>query len=59
MASYNVGSNNPMAKLNENQVNDIINLINLGFSQVVIAKKYDVDYRTISSIVCGRNWKHV
>lgn len=53
------GEKSPSHKLNEIEVVEIINLIKLGVLLKDIAKKYNVNYRTISSIKMNKTWKHI
>jgi hypothetical protein len=56
----NLGSNNPRAKLNENQVLDIKqNYLNSNLTQKEIAKIFDVTPYIIWSIKSGRSWNHI
>ena len=52
------GENSPCSKLTENQVFEVLDLYyNKNKKQIDIAKKFPVNYRTISSIVRGKYWK--
>lgn len=53
------GSNNPNAKLTEDQVRSIKTLLKEGVKRIYIAKQYGVIYHTIYEIDTGRRWKHV
>lgn len=51
------GANNPRSKLTEVQVKEIRELYSKGFAQKEIAKKFDVNYRTVSQIVNYITWR--
>ncbi len=53
------GSKNPSAKLNENQVLEIIKLHNNGLSIRKLAQIYSMSVAAIGFIFSGRNWKSV
>jgi hypothetical protein len=53
------GSNNPVAKLNEEDVIRIKNRLARGESQTVIAKEYNINKSTIYKIAKGISWTHV
>lgn len=53
------GEKNPRAKLNENNVHEIKNLISKGLSNIDIAKLYKVGRAAINNIRLGKTWKHV
>jgi predicted DNA-binding protein YlxM (UPF0122 family) len=58
--SKGVGSKNPKAQLNENQVLEIINLYkytNLDSNE--LAKLYNVGKRSIQKIIAGETWEHL
>lgn len=54
----NLRSGNGRSKLTKEQVITIRELKNK-FSRVEIARMFNVDSRTISSIILGHHWKHV
>ncbi len=54
----NIRSGNGRAKLTKTQVIAIRELANK-FSRTEIAKIFNVDSRTVSSIILGHHWKHV
>ncbi len=56
-----VGEANPLAVLNENQVREIKTaLMNRKLGLITdLAKKYNVNRKTIYSIECGDSWSHV
>lgn len=54
-----LGSMNGAAKLNEDQVVEIKELLSEGTSGTEIAKMYGVSKDTISMIKTGKTWKHV
>jgi predicted DNA-binding protein YlxM (UPF0122 family) len=53
------GSKNPCAKLTEDQIGEIRNLLKDGFRQTDIAERFGVRQTTISDIALGKRWKHV
>lgn len=53
------GSSHGLAKLDEQQVSKIKQLLRDGHQQKVIAAKFGVNHRTIYSIASGRTWRHV
>lgn len=57
MKSKNVGGDNPKAKLNENQVLEI--LAQTSSKQKDLAVQYNVSRSTIAMIRSRRTWKHV
>ena len=56
---YNVGSDNPRAKLTEKSVNEIRILFADGKSTAELAKLYGVSKSNIWYVVRIRTWKHV
>lgn len=59
-ANISSGSNNPKARLNEQQVYNIrFNLIPMGLSNSEIAAAYNVKNYVISQIKTNKTWKHV
>jgi hypothetical protein len=59
ISEKNRGENSGIAKLKEIEVIQIKMLLRLGFKNVEIAKKYNVDSRTISSIKLCKSWKYI
>ena len=57
--SWNVGSDNPKAKLNEVKVNEIRILFSEGTEIRKLAEMYGVTKSNIWYIVHIRTWKHV
>lgn len=53
------GSKHPMAKLNENDVVDIWRMIQEGYSNLSIARLFNVSADSISRIKVGDTWTHV
>lgn len=51
-----VGENNKHSKLSEKQAKEILTST---LSNVELAKKFKVSFRTISAIRCGKSWKHL
>lgn len=58
-SSFQSGSNHRMAKLNEDQVLQIIELNNQGMKKQDIADKFGVSLNSIHGIVGGRRWNHI
>ena len=56
---YNVGSDNPRAKLTEKQVSEIRILFEDGQAIAELAKLYGVTKSNIWYVVRVRTWKHV
>ena len=54
-----IGETNPMAKLKEYQVLDIIERMNKGECDKILANMYDVKSTNISRIRKGYAWKHL
>lgn len=54
-----LGSNNSIAKLKENEVLEIVNKLNQGFKNVELGKMYNVSSSTINSIRKGKSWNHI
>lgn len=54
-----LGSKNPISKLNEEQVKEIKKLILNGFNDREIGLKYNIHRRTISDIRLNKCWKQV
>lgn len=57
--SWNVGSDNPRAKLDETKVNEIRILFAEGTDIAELAKLYGVTRSNIWYVVRVRTWKHV
>ena len=57
--SENVGSDNPMAKLNERKVSVIRLLFACGTPTAELAKMFGVTKSNIWYVVSVRTWKHV
>jgi len=57
--SKRVGSQTPSAKLDENKVRSILQMLNNGVKQKDIANQFNVSVNTISRIKLGLAWKHV
>lgn len=53
------GEKNPMAKLTEPQVIEIIRLVKAGFSHAVVAHQFEVSTSTVSLIAAKRRWAHI
>lgn len=53
------GEKNVMAKLTEQQVKEIKQLLKNGVKQRKIAKIYNVHFNTISNIKLGKTWTHI
>jgi len=53
------GSNNPVSKLDEAKVLDIMVKLRLKYTQAELADEYSVSPAAINSIKLGRTWKHV
>lgn len=53
------GSQNPIAKLNECEVADILSALAAGERGSSIARRYRVSHTSICDIASGRSWKHV
>lgn len=53
------GESMPWAKLKEEEVKQIIELLKTNITQVEIAKKFNVNPMTIFSIKHGKNWSHL
>jgi hypothetical protein len=47
------------AKLTADDVREIINLHNRGFTYYQIADRYNVCFTCIEGIMCGKNWTHI
>jgi len=56
---YSRGSNHPGAKLTENDVAEMRELMDWGFMQRVVAKAYGVSYMVCWNIRHGYKWRHV
>lgn len=54
-----LGDRHPMRKLSSKDVLEIKKLISIGLNNVVVAKKYNVNFRTISDIRNGNTWTHL
>lgn len=57
-----IGSENPMAKLTENEVREIRRLYKENkrkYTIKVLAEKYNVSFQNIYNIVSNKKWKHV
>jgi hypothetical protein len=59
MRSTKTGEKNPMARLTENDVFDIIIALEEGEKQLVLALRYGVSTRHISRIKHGTRWRHL
>lgn len=59
LRDINTGSKSPVAKLNEQSVKEIKQMLILGFKCSDIAKKFNVSYSTVDSIKHNRIWRHV
>jgi len=57
--TYNFGSKNGQAKLNEEQVREIKLLLLKKIFHKEIAKKFNVEKNTIGNINVGKTWSHV
>jgi hypothetical protein len=55
----NVGTKNPNAKLNEDDVREIRRLYNEGMSAYKIAKQYKRGWQTINHVIKGSTWSNV
>lgn len=53
------GENHCLAKLNNEDVLNIVKLINTGMTNQLISELYNVKFSTISSIKMGRTWNHL
>ncbi len=53
------GETHPRAKLNEKQVQAIIELLKAGHTQRDIAKRFDVHYSSIAGIKLGYRWAYL
>lgn len=53
------GENHRMAKLSEKEVVSIIDRLNLGETQISIAKDFGINQSTISDIKRKKHWKHI
>jgi hypothetical protein len=53
------GSNNPRARLADDQVRKICALLDLGVSPTVIGFEFGVDAKSIRNIDQGRTWRHL
>lgn len=53
------GSKTGKAKLKESEVLEIYKLIKSGIENKDIAKRFSVNFRTISQIKTGRRWRHL
>jgi hypothetical protein len=53
------GEKHPSAKLTNKDIYEIRNRLDLGETQIEIAKDYPVGRRTISHIKCRDKWKHI
>lgn len=53
------GKNNPQAKLTDEEVLEILQMLDAGVPQWKIAEKFNVDRTTISAIKTGRSWSHL
>lgn len=53
---YKKGCENPNAKLHKSQVEEIMKMLNSGFSQKIIAEKFNVSQSLISLIYLGKAW---
>lgn len=53
------GSSHRSAKLNEEQVLEIVQLLKTNISNIAIASMFNVSPDSISSIYHGRTWKHL
>jgi hypothetical protein len=54
-----VGSVHPLAKLDEQKVQELKALYNQGWTQKQLAEKYGVVRQTISKVLLGLRFKHV
>ena len=59
MENYNVGSDNPRAKLTEKYVTEIRILFAQGQPVKELAQQYEVSTSCIWNVVKIRSWKHV
>jgi len=55
----NIGINNPMAQLTEEQVKNIKQRINNGETNSSIAQNFPVNHKLISKIRTGKRWGHI
>jgi hypothetical protein len=53
------GSRNPSAKLNEEQVLEIINLLHQGLSAKEVASQFNLERTQVSNIKLGKRWSHI
>lgn len=53
------GYNNWQAKLNDEKILEIVELIKKGYSARTIAKKYDIHWQNVYRIAYKKIWKHV
>jgi group I intron endonuclease len=58
-AKISVGASNPKAKLNEQQVIQIIELLKKDVAQRDIASMFNIDTSTVSNIRVGKTWSHL
>jgi len=56
---YQKGEKNNHSKLTEENVHEIKHLVDIGMTQILIAKRFNVSQSAISLIVVGKNWTHV
>ena len=56
---YNIGSNNPFAKLNEEQVLNIRKLYDNGWPITFLAKALGLKQPNVSLICSRKTWKHI
>lgn len=56
---HRYGESHGKAKLNNEQIKDIIHLYKTGIKQRVLATEFGVNQRTISNIVTRKSWSHL
>jgi DNA invertase Pin-like site-specific DNA recombinase len=54
-----IGESNPMAKMKEEQVRQILRAHSSGETQASIARRMGIDHRQVGKIVRRERWAHV
>jgi uncharacterized protein (DUF433 family) len=53
------GAGNPMAKLDDERVREIVRAVRAGKAQRTVAQDFGVNFVTVNHIMRGRQWTHV
>lgn len=56
---YKLGSDNPNSKLTEDKVREMKDLSRKGYTQRMLAERFDVSKSVVGRIIRGEKWKHV